>query len=120
MKALRPDPLPTPAALKSSDPLERMVEEALIAAGIPYLTDQGGETESRLDFHLPGLNVAIEVKRFYSSRTGEQIARAPNVIVAQGEAAVRFLAAAIRSGDFLEMAGGASPYAPKGKRSTPR
>jgi transcriptional regulator with XRE-family HTH domain len=117
--ALRPDPLPQPAALKSSDPLERMIEQALVDAGIPYFTDRGGETESRLDFYLPSIDVAIEVKRFYSTRTGEQMARAPNVIVAQGEAAVRFLAAAIRSGDFLDMAAGASPFAPKDRRSIP-
>jgi len=34
----------------------------------------------------------IEVKRFHTPRVAEQMARADNVIVAQGEAAVRYLA----------------------------
>lgn len=89
---------------KSSDPMERLIEAALIDARIRYTTDEGGGTESRLDFRLPDYDIELEVKRFYSARTGEQMARAPNVIVAQGEAAVRFLAAAIRSGDFFEIA----------------
>lgn len=45
----------------------------------------------------PGGIVEIEVKHFHSERTGAQMKRAPNVIVAQGEPAVRFLAEALRS-----------------------
>lgn len=101
VKALKPLPLDSRPSLQ--DPLEREIEKALIEAGIRYTTDQGGATESRLDFHLTDVDVSIEVKRFYTPRTGEQMARAPNVIVAQGERAVRFLATAIRSGDFLGM-----------------
>ncbi|MDO7841055.1 helix-turn-helix domain-containing protein [Sphingomonas immobilis] len=89
--------------LRTTDPMERLIEAALIDAGIRYETDQGGGTSHRLDFHLPDYDVAIEVKRMHSDRTGAQMARAPNVIVAQGEVAVRFLAAAIRSGDFLQL-----------------
>lgn len=92
-----------PVMPKTSDPMERIVEEALIDAGIRYNTDHGGGTEHRLDFELPDLGVAIEVKRMHTPRSIEQLARAPNVILAQGEVAIRFLAAAIRSGDFLEM-----------------
>lgn len=101
VRALKPDPLDLRCKLR--DPMERVIEQALIDAGIRFTTDDGGENESRLDFHLTDYDVSIEVKRFYTARTGEQMARAPNVIVAQGERAVRFLAAAIRSGDFLLM-----------------
>lgn len=87
----------------TKDPMERLIEQALIDAGIRYETDQGGGTAHRLDFDLPDYDVAIEVKRMHTPRVAEQMARAPNVIVAQGEGAVRFLAAAIRAGDFLNM-----------------
>lgn len=102
VRALKPKPLDRRPGLR--DPMERIVEQALIDAGIDYETDDGGGTESRLDFYLPAFDISIEVKRFYTARTGEQIARAPNVIVAQGERAIRFLAQAIRTGDFLELA----------------
>ena len=100
--ALKPAPLNRVPAL--ADPMERIIEQALNEAGIIFVTDQGGANETRLDFYLPTYDVAIEVKRFYSARTSEQMARAPNVIVAQGETAIRFLAAAIRSGDLLLLA----------------
>ncbi|WBO21994.1 helix-turn-helix domain-containing protein [Sphingomonas abietis] len=101
VRALKPAPLDRKPTL--SDPMERLIEQALIDAGIRFTTDQGGETESRLDFHLIDYGIEIEVKRFFTVRTGEQIARAPSVILAQGEVAVRFLAEAIRSGDFVLM-----------------
>ncbi len=99
VRALKPKPLDRQPTLR--DPMEREIEKALIDAGVRYETDAGGANESRLDFHLPDFDISIEMKRFYTARTGEQMARAPNVIVAQGERAIRFLAAAIRSGDFL-------------------
>lgn len=117
VRALKPDPLGHRPTLK--DPLEREIEQALIDAGIGYRTDDGGGTESRLDFYLPALDISIEVKRFYTPRTGEQMARAPNIVVVQGERAVRFLAAAIRSGDFLMLAkpgDDAPPAAPRRSR----
>jgi transcriptional regulator with XRE-family HTH domain len=99
VRALKPAPLDRQPKLK--DQLEREIEKALIEAGIDFVTDDGGGTESRLDFYLPQFDVSIEVKRFYTARTGDQLARAANVIVAQGERAVRLLAMAIRSGDFM-------------------
>jgi hypothetical protein len=98
VRALKPPPLDREPGL--SDPLERMIEAALIDAGIRFVTDEGGGNPSRLDFRLVDYDIEIEVKRFHTLRTGDQFGRAPNVIVAQGEPAVRFLAAAIRSGDF--------------------
>lgn len=99
IRAMKPASLPRLPRL--TDPVERIIEKALIEAGIDFTTDDGGGNESRLDFYLPAFDVAIEVKRFYSPRTGEQMARAPNVIVAQGITAVNFLATALRSGDFF-------------------
>jgi hypothetical protein len=46
---------------------------------------------TRLDFRLDN-GIEIEVKRFHTERIAAQMARAPNVIVAQGEEAIRFLA----------------------------
>jgi hypothetical protein len=76
--------------------MEQIIERALQDAGIRYITDQGGKNPSRLDFRLPCHDVEIEVKRFHSERTGDQMKRAANVIVAQGDAAVRLLADALR------------------------
>ena len=81
----------------STDPMERIVEQALIDAGIPYIADRDAGTSHRLDFDLPEHGVAIEVKRMHSPRISEQMARAENVIVAQGEVAVRLLADALRA-----------------------
>lgn len=74
------------------DPMERLIADALDRAGIRYLTDEGGDNPSRLDFALPDYGVEIEVKRFHTERMTKQMARVENVIVAQGEIAVRFLA----------------------------
>jgi hypothetical protein len=83
--------------LRCTDPMERMIEEALIEAGITFQSDFGGGTPHNLDFHLPDYDVAIEVKRMHSPRISDQMARADNVIAAQGIKGVRFLAKAIRA-----------------------
>lgn len=101
VRSLKPDALEQKPTTK--DPVERIVEQALIDAGIRYVTDQGGGTESRLDFRLIDYDIELEVKRFYTARAVEQVARAPNVILIQGERAARFFAAAIRSGDFFAL-----------------
>jgi hypothetical protein len=77
------------------DPMERMIAKALITAGIRYLSDHGGTNPSRLDFALPEWGVEIEVKRLHTPRVAEQMGRASDVIVAQGEHATAFLARAI-------------------------
>ena len=77
--------------MQTTDPMEGLIEEALQDAGIGYVTDFGGGNPSVLDFRLQN-GVEIEVKRFHSPRVAEQMARVPNVIVAQGEDAVAFLA----------------------------
>lgn len=78
--------------MQTTDPMERIVADALDAAGISYATDLGGGNPSGLDFRLAG-GVEIEVKRFHSPRIAEQMSRAENVIAIQGIEAARFFAA---------------------------
>lgn len=77
------------------DPMETLIADALSEMGIRFTTDYGGGNDARLDFYLVDQDVYIEVKQFHSARAGEQMARAPNVILAQGREAVEFLALAI-------------------------
>ncbi len=74
-----------------SDPMERLIAEALTRAGIAFTTDN----EARLDFYLPDADVHIEVKQFHADRIAEQMSRAPNVIAVQGRGAVEWLAGII-------------------------
>lgn len=74
------------------DPMEAIIAHALDSAGEPYVTDLGGGNPTNLDFALTERRVEIEVKRFHTPRIAEQMSRADNVIVAQGEVAVRYLA----------------------------
>lgn len=83
----------------SSDPMEYLIETALLEVGIVY--EKEGQLKGkhqRLDFYLPNKDLYIEVKRFHSPRAAEQLAHADNVILAQGRPAVEFLADAIRGG----------------------
>src|SRR5690242_12184285 len=73
------------------DPLEQIIADALDVAEMDYITDEGGGNPSNLDFRLHN-GVEIEVKRFHTPRIADQMGRAENVIAAQGEQAVRFLA----------------------------
>jgi hypothetical protein len=78
--------------------MEAMIDRALRTARIRFTRDnrnlgrpqQPGDVT--LDFHLVDLDLYIEVKQFHSARVASQMAQAPNVIVAQGETAVRALA----------------------------
>ena len=79
-----------------SDPIERIVAEALTAAGIRWTA---GNNQQRLDFHLPDLGIKIECKQFPTPRTAAQIADEPNVIVVQGRAAAKWFASLL--GAFL-------------------
>ena len=75
-----------------NDPMERIMRDALDRAHIRYRTDDGGGNPYGLDFHLLDHDLHIEVKQFHSDRIAAQMARAPNVIVAQGRPAVEWLA----------------------------
>lgn len=80
------------------DPMEQLIFDALKDAGAVFTTDYGGGNPSGLDFRLAG-GVEIEVKRFHTPRIAEQMSRAENVIVAQGEHAVRLLARLIKEAE---------------------
>lgn len=62
--------------------MEALVEQWLIKRGIPHTRNH----PSRLDFYLPGLDLFIECKRFYTARIEGQLHRVPreDVIVIQG------------------------------------
>jgi hypothetical protein len=76
--------------------MECIIADALDSVGASYSTDAGGGNPSGLDFRLAS-GIEIEVKQFHTPRVAEQMSRAENVIVAQGELAVRFLAFLIRT-----------------------
>lgn len=76
-----------------SDPIEKIVAEALTRAGLQFITDEGGANATGLDFYLTGYDIHIEVKQFHSPRIAKQMARAPNVIAIQGRAAAEWFAA---------------------------
>jgi hypothetical protein len=79
---------------RRSDPLERIIQEALEEAGLDYRDET--ENESNLDFEVPELGVFIETKRMHSPRIAEQMSRVENILVAQGLAAAETLARMIR------------------------
>lgn len=83
-----------PVELRATDPMERILEAALREAGAAF--GQGPENMHRLDFHLTGPNVAVEVKQMHSPRIAEQMSRVPDVVAVQGRAAVEWLAGLIR------------------------
>jgi transcriptional regulator with XRE-family HTH domain len=99
VRALRAasDDRPTATA---RDPMERLIEDALLDAGVSFTREGQPGHQHALDFYLPDSDVFIEVKRFHSDRIAAQTARVPNVIVAQGKPAVEALAALIRAGGF--------------------
>lgn len=99
---------------RQGDPMERIIEEALIEAGVSFTPERSGGAAHRLDFHLPDIDLAIEVKRFHSPRAAEQLARFPNIVLAQGEVAVRALAAMIRSGGLTAVAAAPPPKGREG------
>ena len=82
----------TPGKEMLTDPMERLMQDGLNAGCFRYSTDFGGGTTHNLDFHLIDFDVAIEVKRMHTPRVSDQMARHPNVIVAQGPEAVALLA----------------------------
>ncbi len=66
----------------TADPMEAIIEKWLIARGVSFTRDH----PSCLDFYLPGLQLFIECKRFYTPRINTQLerVRGNNVIVVQG------------------------------------
>lgn len=77
----------------NSHPLEAMVRGALDRAGIVYLNEN--QNSAHLDFYLPVHKVHIEIKSAHTPRSNQQLARAANVILVQGDEAARFFAALV-------------------------
>lgn len=73
-----------------TDPIEKIVEEALNQADIRHLQDR------MTDFYLPELGIYVECKQFFAPRIAEQMARVENVIVIQGRKAATAFAAMLR------------------------
>jgi hypothetical protein len=72
------------------DPVEQVVEQALIKAGIPYARER--ENPAGLDFYLTEQKLYIEVKRFHTPRAVEQMSRVPEAILIQGLEAAKWFA----------------------------
>lgn len=77
-----------------SDPMEKQCAEALTLAGQKFIHEsQGKAATHELDFAInrePLPRVYVEVKKAHSWRIAEQMARVPNVIAIQGDAAMAF------------------------------
>lgn len=67
----------------TKDPIEEIVATALDATGLWYRRGEGKEA----DFVVPGLDIEIECKQFYSARAIRQLEGKENVILVQGRAA---------------------------------
>ena len=79
------------------DPVERLVAQALISAGYEFRYEQStdpGRTfpAPKLDFYVPSLDLWIECKQRWSSRTERQLHGLENVILVQGVSAARAFA----------------------------
>lgn len=74
-----------------TDPIEDIVERALLRAKLGFTKDGEGNTRG-LDFHLTDFDIYIEVKQFHTDRVTEQMSRVSDVIVIQGRAAAEAFA----------------------------
>ncbi len=80
-----------------TDPVEARVAHALKRAGYefeyekPTKTNVTVGTSRRIDFYVPSLDLWIECKRFWTSRTERQLHGLDNVLLIQGlPAAIAF------------------------------
>lgn len=87
---------------RHADPVEAVITAALKRAGIAYRRNVWpwpAETERRLDFYLPDLDLYIEVTRMHTPRKIEQLKGLENVLLIQGLPAARaFIALLERCG----------------------
>ena len=79
------------------DPVEFMVNEALIKSGLPFKRLHGEHADFTLDD-----GTEIECKRFFSERIYKQAAKYESVIVIQGLAAARSFARLVESGNVRD------------------
>ncbi len=79
-----------------SDPIERIVANALTEAGIKF-THESENSIQRPDFILEISKVAIECKQFPTDRTEVQLMHSENIILIQGRIAAIAFANMIRN-----------------------
>lgn len=82
------------------DVMEDSIERWLLANSIRYR--RADDMKTHLDFFLPDFNVYIEVKRYHTPRIADQLQRAPDIIIIQGGASMRFLESLIARSPALE------------------
>lgn len=93
------EPIPQPRVYKTTDPVERVIEDALLDIGAIY--QAGHEVPNNLDFYLPHAGIYIECKRFNTDWIAGQMARVPDIIVVQGMKAAILLATLIKGAGIL-------------------
>jgi len=69
--------------------LELKVANFLSENKISFLHENENKSQ-KLDFYLPDFDVYIEVKKFFSQRSENQLAEHDNIILLQGKKAVDF------------------------------
>ncbi len=83
-------------AAQIPDAMERVIAQALEAAGESYL--HSVQTGHRIiSFYLPSRDVYIEIKRQQSDRLEEKMSLCENIIAVQGKDSVHCLATFIRA-----------------------
>lgn len=75
-----------------TDPIEKIVADALDRAGIQYACGGDEPNCNGLDFYLKGRDTFIECKAYHTPRITEQMSRASNVIAIQGRKAAEVFA----------------------------
>jgi hypothetical protein len=70
-----------------ADHLEKKVGDTLESQGILF-THESTVSNQGADFYLPGYDVYIEIKQFYTERVTKQLENKDNIILLQGKDAV--------------------------------
>lgn len=71
--------------MKITDDLEKEVAKILKSKGIKFVHESyKNGIDQRLDFYLPDFDVYLEVKKFHTERTIQQLEYQRNVILIQG------------------------------------
>lgn len=97
VKHMAKDATPLPVAEdvveRITDPIERIIADALLGANVPFTSEKSGT--HRLDFGL-GDGVFVEVKQFYTARADSALQKNENVILIQGRRAAERFASLLR------------------------
>lgn len=78
------------------DELEKELAECLELAGIRFIHSSEGGNQ-RLDFYLPDFDVFIEVKKFHSERSNDQLSSKDNIILIQGRESIDLFCKILRA-----------------------